>query len=440
MSDTPSPEKSEISAVAATLAQGSSPSRASRVKRLAVAMILVMTATAGIFWWLRDTPSTGPQYKTESARRGDLKVIITSTGNLAPVNQVEVGSELSGIVKSVEADFNDHVRVGQVLARLDTSKLEAQVLQSRASLEATQAKVLQTRATEKETTRNLERLETIFTMSQGKAVSKHDIEAAQAALDRARADQASAEATVSQTRAVLKIIETDLAKAVIHSPINGVVLSRSIDPGQTVAASLQAPVLFSLAEDLTKMELHVDVDEADVGQVAAGQDAIFTVDAYPDRSYPARISQVRYGSKTVDGVVTYETLLDVDNSDLSLRPGMTATANITVKEVQDAILVPNAALRFVPPAKGAGNVKKRQSDGSVLSRLFPRPRRNSQDKKKSSTKKEDKKSQRVWILQDGQPVPVPVTTGATNGILTEITSSKLEEDQELVVDIVSAKP
>ncbi len=137
----------------------------------------------------------------------------------------------------------------------------------------------------------------------------------------------------------------------IRSPINGVVLTRSVDPGQTVAASLQAPVLFSLAEDLTKMELHVDVDEADVGRVKEGQAAIFTVDAYPGRSFPARISQVRYGSKTVDGVVTYETLLAVDNSDLSLRPGMTATANITVQEVHDALLVPNAALRFVPPSQ-----------------------------------------------------------------------------------------
>jgi HlyD family secretion protein len=298
------------------------------------------------------------------------------------------------------------------------------------------AKVLQTRATVQETSQNLERLQSVLKMSQGKAVSEHDVEAAQAALDRAKADQTSAEATVSQAEAVIKGIETDLGKSVIHSPINGVVLSRSVDPGQTVAASLQAPVLFSLAEDLTKMELHVDVDEADVGQVKEGQAAVFTVDAYPGRSFPASISQVRYASKTVDGVVTYETLLAVDNSDLSLRPGMTATANITVKEVHAALLVPNAALRFVPPTINGGT--RQQSGGSILSRLFPRPRRGSEEQKRSTST--DLKSQRVWMLRAEKLVPVPVTIDSTDGAFTAITSNNLEVGQELVVDMVTAKP
>ena len=436
MQDTSSPEKSEVAAI---LTRGSAPGRKLWLQRLLLAAVLLAAGAAALFWWQRETPATTPQYKTQPVQRGDLKVIITATGNLAPVNQVQVGSELSGIIKSVEADYNDRVRVGQVLARLDTSKLEAQVLQSRASLEAARAKVLQTKATVEETTRNLERLQSVLEMRQGKAVSKHDLGAARAALDRASADQASAEATVNQTEAALKAIETDLARAVIHSPINGVVLSRSVEPGQTVAASLQAPVLFSLAEDLAKMELHVDVDEADVGQVKAEQTATFTVDAYPERSFPARISQVRYGSKTVGGVVTYETLLEVDNADLSLRPGMTATANIVVKEVTNALLVPNAALRFVPPVKTNDNSSKAQGGASVLSRLFPRPRHDAPARKEAN-EKGVKKAQRVWVIREGSLTQIPVTTGATDGAFTEITESDLQPGQELVVDNVNPKP
>jgi HlyD family secretion protein len=436
MPDHASPEKS---AIVATLARGAASRRRPWLKKLPVAIALLVLGAGALFWWQRATPAAVPQYKTEAAQRGDLKVIVTATGTLAPVNQVQVGSELSGIVKSVEVDYNDRVKVGQVLARLDTAKLATQVLQSRASLEAARGKVLQTRATVAETSRNLERLQSVLEISQGRAVSKHDLEAAQAALDRARADQSSAEASVKQSEAVLKTIEADLAKAVIVSPINGVVISRSVEPGQTVAASLQAPVLFALAEDLAKMELHVDVDEADVGQVKEGQAATFTVDAYPERTFPARISQVRYGSKTVGGVVTYETLLEVDNSDLSLRPGMTATANITVKEVHDALLAPNAALRFMPPVKNNVNNAKNQGGASVLSRLFPRPRHNAPVKKELNTRG-TKKAQRVWVVQDGNLISLPVSTGATDGTATEITGGDLQPGRELVVDIATVKP
>lgn len=430
-----SPDASEVAEI---LSRSKTSGRRSWLKKLAVWLLLLAFCAAAFYWWQRDIPAATPQYTTQSIKRGDLRVIITATGNLAPVNQVEVGSELSGIVKNVEVDFNDLVRVGQVLARLDTSKLEAQLLQSNASLEAARAKVLQTSATVKETSQNLERLQSLLAMSQGKAVSKHDLDAARASLDRAKADLASAEAAVNQNKAVLKAIETDLAKAIIHSPINGVVLNRSVDPGQTVAASLQAPVLFSLAEDLAKMELHVDVDEADVGKVSAGQVATFMVDAFPERSYPARISQVRYASKTIGGVVTYETLLDVDNTDLSLRPGMTATANITVQEVHDALLVPNAALRFVPPARADSGNGNTRNGGSILTRLFPRPRHAAQNRKEI-VDKGSKKAQRIWLLQAGKLVQLPVTTGATDGAFTEITGENLQPGQEIVVDSTAPK-
>ena len=408
-----------------------SDSKKRRKKLLGWIIILLLLTAAGITWGLRDTPST-LSYKTQAAYRGDITIKVTATGNLQPTNQVVMGSELSGTVKSVEVDYNDQVKVGQVLTRLDTSKFSAQVLQSQASLDSAHSRVLQAQATIKETAAALDRLHEVSKLSNNKAVSKSDLDSAQAALDRAHADYAGALASVSLAEATLQLNRTDLAKTEIRSPINGIVLTRSVEPGQTVAASLQAPVLFSLAENLAQMELHVDVDEADVGKVQAGQSATFTVDAYPDRSYPAEITQIRYGAKTTNGVVTYETILKVDNSDLSLRPGMTATADITVTKVVDALLVPNAALRFAP--KGT-EVASGTKGGSVLSKLMPRPSRRS-DKRKENTGG-SKKAQRVWILTGDTPVAVPVKIGLTDGFSTQIIDGDLQSGIELVTDTES---
>ena len=327
-----------------------------------IAMILVST---------RNNAQT-VDYQTRTVSRGNLIMKVSATGNLEPTNQVDVGSELSGIIKTVEVDYNDAVKVGQILARLDTDKLEAQVLQSKAALESSQAQVMQVQATLKEKKAELDRLNRVHELSGGKVPSKYDLDTADAALSRARADEMSAQAQVAKARATLEVDETDLAKALIRSPINGIVLSRNVEPGQTVAASLQAPVLFTLAEDLARMELHVDVDEADVGQVRPGQDATFTVDAYPEGVFPARITQVRYGASNTDGVVTYETVLRLDNEDLLLMPGMTATADITVARVENGVLIPNAALRFTPQVNGP-DMEKRSSGGSMVSKLLPRP-------------------------------------------------------------------
>jgi len=223
------------------------------------------------------------QFKTQPASRGNITMKVSATGNLEPTNQVDVSSELSGIIETVEVDHNDQVKVDQVLAKLDTDKLEAQVLQSKAALESAKAQVLQAQATLEETRLELQRLKKAYELSGGKVPSQCDLDAAGAALARAQADEASAKAQVTKAQAMLQAEETDLAKTAIRSPINGIVLSRSVEPGQTVAASLQAPVLFTLAEDLAQMELHVAVDEADVGQVKEGQEATFTVDAYPGR-------------------------------------------------------------------------------------------------------------------------------------------------------------
>jgi HlyD family secretion protein len=418
--------------VAKTLGIDRSSAPRKRLKRWLSAALVVIVAvtTAMIIWKQAADNSNTTQYKTQEVQRGDLVVIVTATGTLQPTNEVDVGSELSGIIESVEVDYNDRVNVGEILARLDTSKLEAQLAQSKAALESAKAKVLQAQATVKETRTKLTQLQKVWELSDKKVPSQSELDAAEAAFERAKADQASATAEVTQARATLEAYETDFSKAVIRSPINGIVLTRSVEPGQTVAASFQAPVLFTLAEDLTQMELHLDVDEADVSQVKVEQEATFSVDAYPNRAFQARITQTRYGSKTVEGVVTYETVLKVDNSDLSLRPGMTATADITVKKVENAILVPSAALRFTPPV----HQKQAQSGGSLISKLLPHPPSETEQREYVSP---DKTQQRVWVLQDGEPVAIPIAIGATDGLMTEVLNGEIKPGIAVIVDTVS---
>jgi len=420
--------------IVSTLGLDSSPGKKAFWKRWYVWVGLAVLVTIILLFWLRGQNGNGLNYKTENPTRGSLVVTVTATGNLEPTNQVEVGSELSGIVESVAVDYNDVVKVGQVLARLDTSKLKAQVLQSRAAVESARANVLQAQATLKVSESDLQRLLKVRELSGGKVPSQQDVDTAEATLERAKADVSSAKAAVSQAQATLDENETDLGKAAILSPINGVVLERSVEPGQTVAASLQAPVLFTLAEDLTQMELQVDVDEADVGQVKEGQEANFTVDAYPDNSFPARITQVRYGSEEVDGVVTYKAVLGVNNADLLLRPGMTATADIVVEKVDNALLIPNAALRYSPPVT---EKKSTRQSGSLISSLFPRPPHSETTKREESSA--EKKTQTVWVLKGGQPVSVAIATGLTEGIHTEVLQGDIDTQTPLIVDTVSAK-
>jgi HlyD family secretion protein len=427
--------RSNYSNISKTIGLDSAPKRRKYLKRWMLWMLIIPAIALGVFWRNTSKSSDSIQYRTQTVKEGNLTVTVTATGNIQPTNKVEVGSELSGIIKSVEVDYNDSVKVGQVLAKLDTVKLQAQVLQSGAALESARARVLQTQATIIEARNQLERLEHLANISAGKALSVHDLDAAKAALARAEADEASARASVNLAKATLEADETDLSKAVIYSPINGVVLTRSVEIGQTVAASFQAPVLFTLAEDLRMMELHVDVDEADVGKVVAGQRADFSVDAYPDRIFPARIRQVRFGSKTVDGVVTYETVLVVDNSDLSLRPGMTATADIVVKEIQNATLVPNAALRFKP----ANTQKENFSEGdSIMSRIFPQPRRSSAGRAQERNRP-DKTRQQVWALINGKPTQIRVSMGFTDGLMTQIIDGEIKPGMELIVDEENAR-
>ncbi|MCG6899694.1 MAG: efflux RND transporter periplasmic adaptor subunit [Gammaproteobacteria bacterium] len=395
--------------------------------RWALATLAVLLLAGGTLL-LMPGEESALRYETAEVQQGDLTVTVTATGALEPVNQVDVGSELSGTIETVAVDFNDKVQRGQLLARLDTDRLQAQVLESRASLQSNEAKVKEAQATVQETRLSLERCEKL---AERQLCTVGDLDAARAAYTRAKAAEASARAQVAVARATLDGKETELAKAEIHSPIDGLVLLRQIEPGQTVAASLQAPILFTLAEDLSQMELHVAVDEADVGKIAVGQSAVFTVDAWPERNFPARITQVRFAPRTIDGVVTYETLLAVDNSDLSLRPGMTATAVITVQQLQNVVLIPNAALRFTPPQTEAEQTR----GGGVFGMLFPRPPMG--QRRSNAARNGD---QQVWILRDGATEAVAVKTGASDGKVTALQSGDLRPGQRVVVDAVTVKP
>lgn len=405
-------------------------------RRLVIRTIGVIAAIAAVWVALivmhnRKTAATTVRYETAPVARGNLVETVSATGTLAPVNQVEVGSEVSGTMKTVEVGYNDRVKVGQVLARIDTSKLAAQVQQSESALESARAKVLDAEATLTESAAQLTRLRQVHELSGGKVPSQNELDAQEATVARAHAGRASCQASVSQAQATLDVDRSNMDKAIIHSPINGIVLTRQIEPGQTVAATFEAPVLFKLAEDLSKLELQVDVDEADVGRVREGQEATFTVDAYPDKHFPATITQVRYGSKTTEGVVTYTTVLKVNNDDLSLRPGMTATAVITTRKTDNALLVPSAALRFEPPQEpNSGN-----ADGpagqkpSLISSLLPHP---PQREAKPIGADKAGKAPTVYVLQQGQLRAMPVTAGLTDGIHTEVVGDALDVGMHVV--------
>lgn len=411
--------------IAQTLGVAGGKPRRRRWWLLAVAVLLI----AGLIVPLLGRKPPPVKYVTQPAKRGNLVVTVSATGTLEPLKKVDVGIEVSGTIKSVEVDYNAEVKVGQVLARLDTTRLEAQAKQNEAALAAARAKVLQAQASVQEAEAQLGRLNRVRELSGGKLPAQSDLDTARASLARYQADEASAKAAVAQAQAALDVVLTDITKAVVKSPINGVVLKRAVEPGQTVAAQFQSPTLFTLAEDLTQMELQVDVDEADVGQVKEGQDASFTVDAYPDRTFPARITQVRYGSQTVEGVVTYKTVLKVDNSSLALRPGMTATAVITVNKRDNVLLVPNAALRFAPSAKGPSRPAR---GGGLVGMLLPRPPGLNANKVEEPDTKS--KEQRVWIVRDGQPAPLSFTKGLSDGFYSEVVSGQIENGMELVVE------
>lgn len=395
-----------------------------RRRELWVAVVLLAAAGGGYYFWQQNkAKNAAPTYVTEPAARGNLTLTVTANGTLQPTRSVNIGSELSGTVLRVLVDVNDKIKKGQVLVELDPAKFNDQVLRAKAALASAQAQLAQANATVKESSASLARLEEVAKLSGGKVPSKTELDSARAAHDRAVAAAASARANVDSARASLATDETNRSKASIRSPTDGVVLTRTVDPGNAVAASLQAVTLFTVAEDLSKMRLQVNVDEADVGRVKVGQPASFTVSAFPSRRFPAAITRVAFGSTITDNVVTYQTLLDVKNDDLSLRPGMTATSTITAVERKNVLLVPNTALRFTPQS----NDTAAKPNGNIMSSMMPRMPR-------AAKKASGGTVRQVWVLQGNAPVAVNVAPGISDGRMTEITSGDLTEGMAVITD------
>lgn len=358
-------------------------------------------------------------YLTAQATRGDLRVTVSATGTLAALGAVEVGSEVSGRVQNVYVDYNEKVTKGQILAEIDPVQLKAESTQAGAQLAANQAAIQTAMATLTETTQTLKRAEA---QSAEGLVAAKDVEAARAAFARAEASVASAKAQASLASATVSSAAWKLTKTKIVSPIDGVVLSRSIEPGQTVAATFQTPILFKLATDLSALELNVQIDESDVGRVREGLEAEFRVDAYADRVFKSRVRAVRNEAKTSSNVVYYEAILTVDNSDHLLRPGMTATATITSELHSNVLLVPNVALRFEPPVK-SGPPGPPGGGAPTTAPLA-------------------KGKKRLYTLgPDGKTLaPLEVTPGATDGTNTELTEVPIKEGTKVVTDVEEVVP
>lgn len=421
------------------------------LRKWVIISLAVFLLTAGIwFYFARKQEGPGkPEYVTAPATLGRISLIVTAAGNLTPTNQIIIGSELSGTAKEVFVDSNDTVKKNQPLARLDTTKLEQQTERSRAALLAAKARVSLAEATLGESKAALARQEELLEISGGKTPSRATMETARATLARAQADLESAHAAIAGAQAEIRSFERDLAVAIIRSPVDGIVLARSIEVGQTVAASFTAPTLFTIAEDLKKMELLVSVAEADIGRVEVGQSASFSVDAWPSRNYTAIVKKVAFGAANINavggqggannggaaatGIVNYSTELEVSNEDLSLRPGMTATVDIAIVDKKDILIVPNSALRFDPETALAIG-KTDETKLTLVQSLSPgggKRWRGNPAPKAGSTSNEPC----VWILKNGEPFKIPVTPGITDGRVTEITGSALTPGTEIIVSI-----
>ncbi len=397
-------------------------------RRLVVlaALAVVLVAAAAAWRWRAARSDREFHFETAPVTRGRVVAKVTATGTLSALVTVQVGSQVSGRISALHADFNTPVRKGQLIALIDPQLFEAAVEQAKANAVAAQGNLAKARAQALDADRQLGRTRTL---AERKLVATADLDTAQANADAARASVQAAEGALAQTRAALHQAQVNLAYTRIVSPTDGVVISRSVDVGQTVAASLQAPTLFVIAEDLSKMQVDTSVAEADVGRLRAGMPATFTVDAYPGKVFKGLVRQVRNAPQTVQNVVTYDAVVDVANPDLELKPGMTATVTFVYAEKQDVLRVPNAALRFrAPPAlaaaagRGAAAPAEGRREGNGGTRPAGR-----------DPAREDGR-RTVWVLRGEQAAPVAVQTGVSDGSVTEVVSGELSEGDATVTD------
>jgi HlyD family secretion protein len=457
--------------------------KSSTHKYIFVIVFIALLGGGYYFYQASGQNGANQKFRTVKVTRGDISTVVTATGTINPVITVLVGSQVSGTIKALHADFNSRVKQGQVIAQIDPAIFQAQVDQARANVLNAQANLLNTQSNLKNVQANLAKAEVAVvdakrTMDRNRPLVEKKViaqavfdtaqtnydsaiaqeEAAKAQIESARAQIESSKAQVEQTKAALKLAETNLGYTTIRSPVNGIVISRNVDVGQTVAASLQAPTLFTIAQDLTKMQVDTNVSEADVGRIAVGQDATFTVDAYPEKTFQGKVSEIRNAPTTVQNVVTYDVVIQVDNKELKLKPGMTANVTVLIEHKEGVLKISNAALRFRPEsAKGEGTVEKKkgstQSTGKTAGGPFGegkpgrggegRPGRGGEGKpgrggEGGPGKMGEGRPGRVWIASaEGKPIPVPLVLGITDGTFSEVVSGDLKEATEVIVENTS---
>ena len=421
-------------------------------KKYLIAIVVIIIILAGGYFILQSMDQKGSNQKFRFAKveRGDIAFVVTATGTINPVITVLVGSQVSGTIKALYADYNSRVKQGQVIAQIDPAIFEAQVEQGRANvlnaqanqlsaqsnLENAKANLAKAEVAVADTKRTLDRHRPLLernviaqaTMDTAQAnydtaVAQRDV--AKAQVESAKSQVESSKAQVEQAKASLKVAETNLRYTTIRSPVQGIVIARNVDVGQTVAASLQAPTLFTIAKDLTQMQVDTNVSEADVGRVEVGQGAIFTVDAYPEKTFRGKVSEIRNAPITIQNVVTYDVVIQVDNKDLKLKPGMTANVSVQIEHKEGILKIPNAALRFRPEsAKMKETVEKRKEGLKQM---------------KSSTG-EGGRPGRVWVLsKEGKPIPISIVLGITDGTFSQVSEGGLKEGMEVIVEETSNK-
>ncbi|MBK9519562.1 MAG: efflux RND transporter periplasmic adaptor subunit [Anaeromyxobacter sp.] len=395
-----------------------------------LAALATLALVAGAGWAWRGSGPPKSEYKLETARaeRGRIVAKVTATGTLSAIVTVQVGSQVSGRVSALHADFNSRVEKGALIAEIDPQLFQASVEQARANLAAAQGNLARARAQAADALRQAARARTL---ADRQLVATADADTAQSNADALAAGVQAAEGQVAQARASLSQAQVNLAYTAIRSPTSGVVISRNVDVGQTVAASLQAPTIFVIAEDLAKMQVDTSVAEADVGRLKDGTAATFTVDAYPSEIFRGTVRQIRNSPQTVQNVVTYDAVIDVANPDLKLKPGMTANVTFVYAEKEDVLKVPNAALRFKPPPAllgEGGSAGGAAGAGPDAARAGGRPA--------GGRGQETPDRRTVWVLKEGKPSPIRIRTGISDGSATEVLEGDLQAGGEVITDSV----
>ena len=401
-------------------------------KRILLAVVsLLLVAGMGYGFWRVGSGAKDSSYVTVSAQRANITQVVSSTGTLQAVVTVIVGSQVSGTIDKLFADFNTKVKAGQVIAQLNQDKFKASVDQAHANLLATQSTLAKAKVSVTDALRTLERNRELRKRD---LMAQSELDAAQTAYDAAVAQLEVNKAQIAQAQAALNQATVDLNNTVIRSPVDGIVISRNVDVGQTVAASLQAPTLFTIANDLSKMEVHTNVDEADIGNVWEGQEVTFTVDAHPARRFKGTVYQVRNAATIVQNVVTYNAVVRIDNKELLLKPGMTANVQFLVSQKDDALAIPNMAIRFKPPEqKDEAQELLRQEQ----SRAAPRAGARRTSRSGGGSGGGGGRPVRIYVLRDAKAQPVEVQLGITDGSKTEVVGGDLKENDPVIISMAS---